>query len=252
MTIKAALCATCLVDQFYPEVGEAAVKVLRHLGVDVSFPEEQTCCAQIGFNGGYRREAEEVARHFLDVFEEYEHVVVPSGSCASMVKVYYPELLAGDPEALERAKALGERTHELTDFIVNVLGVTDVGASSSGLVTYHDACHLLRELHISSEPRALIQQVDGVEFQEMAGCDACCGFGGLFSVKFPEISSAILNEKLQNIGASGASTVVANDCGCLMHMRGAMQRRGMNVRPMHIAELLAEGLDDASPPRGRR
>jgi L-lactate dehydrogenase complex protein LldE len=232
------------VDQFFPEVGEAAVKVLRHLGVDVAFPEDQTCCGQIGFNGGYREEAADIARHFLDVFEDQEHVVVPSGSCAAMIKVYYPELFREDPVTLERAKAVGERTHELTDFIVNVLGVSDVGGSYRGLVTYHDACHLLRELGISQEPRALIDSVDGVELQEMHGADICCGFGGLFSVKFPEISAAILDQKLANIDASGAQTVVANDCGCLMHMRGAMRRRGSGVRPMHIAELLAEGLDD--------
>ena len=242
-----------MVDQFFPEVGEATVKVLRHLGVDVTFPEEQTCCGQIGFNGGYRTEAADVARHFIDVFEHEEHVVVPSGSCATMIKVYYPELFAGDPVTRERAEAIGARTYELSDFIVNVLGVTDVGASltGQGLVTYHDACHLLRELHISEEPRSLIEAVRGVELQEMAKSDACCGFGGLFSVKFPHISTAILDEKLESIEGSGAQTVVANDCGCLMHMRGAMTRRRMTVRPMHIAELLAEGIAD-EPAQERR
>jgi L-lactate dehydrogenase complex protein LldE len=247
--IRAALCATCLVDQFFPEVGEATVKVLRHLGVDVTFPWNQTCCGQIGFNGGYRAEAADIARHFIEVFEGEEHVVVPSGSCASMIKVYYPQLFAEDPEMRDRAMAIGERTHELTDFIVNVLGVTDVGASFRGLVTYHDACHLLRELGISEEPRSLIENVRGVEFQEMAKSDGCCGFGGLFAVKFPEISEAILGDKLENIAASGAQTVVASDCGCLMHMRGALRRSGSSVRPLHIAELLAEGIDDSAPQR---
>ena len=227
------------------------MKVLQHLGVDVTFPEGQTCCGQIGFNGGYRAEAADVARHFVDVFENEEHVVVPSGSCGAMIKVYYLDLFADDPEMLERAKAVGERTHELTDFIVNVLGVTDVGGVSSGLVTYHDACHLLRELHISNEPRSLIENVGGIELQEMANSDACCGFGGLFSVKFPEISTAILDEKLANVEDSGAGTLVANDCGCLMHMRGAMRRRGTGVRAMHIAELLAEGIDGQPPEGGR-
>ena len=237
---KAALCATCLVDQFYPEVGVAAVKVLRRLGVEVSFPEEQTCCGQVAFNGGFRSDAADVARHFLDVFEGEEQVVVPSGSCASMIKVYYSELFEHEPETLERAQAVGAKTRELSDYIVNVVGVSDVGASSGGLVTYHDACHLLRELRIAKEPRALIEGVDGVELQEMEDSDACCGFGGLFSVKFPEISMAILEEKLKSIEGSGASTVVANDCGCLMHIRGAMERRGMRVEAKHIAELLAE------------
>ena len=237
--VQAALCATCLVDQFFPEVGEAVVTVLRRLDVDVTFPEEQTCCGQIAFNGGYRKEAADVARHFMDVFENERHVVVPSGSCASMIKVYYRELFRDDPDDLERALALGEKTHELTDFIVNVLAVTDVGSLARGLVTYHDSCHLLRELGISAEPRSLIGGVSGVELQEMPNADACCGFGGLFSVKFPEISIAILDEKLDAIRASGADTVVANDCGCLMHMRGAIERRGMSVRAIHIAELLA-------------
>lgn len=233
-------------DQFYPEVGEAVVKVLRHLGVDVSFPEGQTCCGQIGFNGGYRQDAREVARHFVEVFEREEHIVVPSGSCASMVKVYYADLFADEPEMLERARGVAEKTHEFSDFIVNVLGVTEVGSSSSGLVTYHDACHLLRELNISEEPRTLIENVKGVELQEMPKSDGCCGFGGLFAVKYAHISTAILDEKLENVEASGADTLVANDCGCLMHMAGAMKRRGMATRPMHIAELLAEGLEDGN------
>ena len=228
-----------MVDQFFPEVGEATTILLRRLGVDVTFPEEQTCCGQIAFNGGYRDEAADVARHFMDVFEAESHVVVPSGSCAGMVKVYYQELFRDDPHELERARALGEKTHELTDFIVNVLEVTDVGSPSRGTVTYHDACHLLRELGISREPRALIEAVAGVELQEMPNSDVCCGFGGLFAVKFPHLSTAILEDKLEAIRASGADTVVANDCGCLMHMRGAIERRGMQVRAVHIAELLA-------------
>ena len=240
---RAALCVTCLVDQFFPEVGEATAKVLNHLGVDVSFPEEQTCCGQIGFNGGFRTEAAQVARHFIEVFEDAPHIVVPSGSCGAMIKVYYRELFKDDPEMLERANAVADRTHELTDFIVNVLGVTDVGSAFKGLVTYHDSCHLLRELRISSEPRALIEGVRGVELQEMPNSDACCGFGGLFSIKFPEISTAILEDKLEAIQASGADTVVATDCGCLMQIRGAFSRRGLRTRPMHIAELLAQGLE---------
>jgi L-lactate dehydrogenase complex protein LldE len=217
--------------------------VLRHLGVDVSFPEAQTCCGQIGFNGGFRKEAADVARHFVETFEPYDHIVAPSGSCSAMIKNYYPELFADDPNMRDRAIAVGEKTHEFTDFIVNVLGVSQVGGTSQGLVTYHDACHLLRELGISEEPRTLIQNTNGVELQEMPKSDACCGFGGLFSVKFPEISTAILDEKLGNIADTGASTLVANDCGCLMHMRGALRRSGSSVRPKHIAELLAEGLD---------
>ncbi len=239
--MRASLCATCLVDQFFPEVGEATVQVLEAQGVEVDVPAAQTCCGQVAFNGGFRTEAAEVARHFLDVFGDAERIVVPSGSCAAMVKVYYQELFADDPDTLDRAKAVGEKTHELTDYLVNVLGVSETGSSGEGLVTYHDSCHTLRELRLKSEPRTLIEGVQGVELQEMEASDTCCGFGGLFSVKFPAISEAIMEQKLAHIAESGAGTVVATDCGCLMHLRGAMARRGLSIKAQHIAQLLAGG-----------
>ncbi|MEK9659601.1 MAG: (Fe-S)-binding protein [Chloroflexota bacterium] len=237
--MRASLCATCLVDQFYPEVGEATVQVLEAQGVEVDVPAGQTCCGQVAFNGGFRAEAAEVARHFLDVFGDAERIVVPSGSCAAMIKVYYQELFADDSDTLDRAKAVGEKTYELTDYLVNMLGVTETGSSAEGLVTYHDSCHTLRELHLKSEPRTLIEGVQGAELQEMEASDTCCGFGGLFSVKFPAISEAIMEQKLAHIAESGAGTVVATDCGCLMHLRGAMARRGLKVKALHIAQLLA-------------
>ena len=236
---------TCLVDQFFPEVGVATVRVLRKAGVEVDFPGEQTCCGQIAFNGGFQAEAKEVAERFLDIFDGDGYVVVPSGSCATMMKVYYLELFKDDPVLLERAQRLSERTHELSDFLVNVVETDDVESTFQGSVTYHDACHLLRELHISSEPRDLIEGVQGADLKEMTGADSCCGFGGLFAVKYPDISAAILDEKLQNIEATGADTLVANDCGCLMHIRGAMTRRGMRQRAMHLAEVLAAGVGPA-------
>lgn len=239
-SIKASLFITCTIDQFYPQVGEAVVKVLRRLGVDVSFPEAQTCCGQPFFNGGHRQEATNLARRFLDVFDGNDYVVVPSGSCGSMVRSFYSELFADDADALARAEDLASRTYEFSEFIVNVLEVTDVGGSFAGKVTYHDACHLLRELHVEDQPRSLIQAVKGVELVEMEASQACCGFGGLFSVKFPHISTAILDSKLQSIEASGADVVVANDSGCLMQMGGAMSRRNMKAKPMHLAELLAQ------------
>jgi L-lactate dehydrogenase complex protein LldE len=239
--VRASLCATCLVDQFFPEVGEATVQVLEAQGVEVDVPAAQTCCGQVAFNGGFRTEAAEVARHFLDVFGDAERIVVPSGSCAAMIKVYYQELFVDDPDTLDRAKAVGEKTHELTDYLVNVLGVSETGSSGEGPVTYHDSCHTLRELRLKSEPRTLIAGVQGVELQEMEASDTCCGFGGLFSVKFPAISEAIMEQKLAHIAESGAGTVVATDCGCLMHLRGAMARRGLNIKAQHIAELLAGG-----------
>ena len=239
--IKASLFISCLVDQFYPQVGEAMVKVLRRLGVEVDFPQDQTCCGQPAFNSGYRREAQQLAHRFLDIFQDSSYIVVPSGSCGSMVKVYYPELFRHDPALEEWAHALSGRVYEFSQFLVHVLGVTDVGASFSGKVTYHDSCHLLRELGVSQEPRQLIQAVRGVELVALPDSDVCCGFGGTFSVKYANISEAILADKLRHIQETGASVLVANDSGCLIHMAGAMSRQGIKVRTMHLAELLAQG-----------
>ena len=236
--VRAALCATCLVDQFFPEVGEAVVAVLRRADVEVSFPAEQTCCGQVAFNGGYAREARAAAERFLDVFEGHEHVVVPSGSCASMMKVFYLDLFEDDPALLERARSLSERTHEFTEFLANVAGDSPAATGFEGKVTYHDACHALRELHISREPRALLEGA-GAEVVEMQDSDRCCGFGGLFAVKYPHISTAILEEKLASIEATGADAVATTDCGCLMHMRGALSRKGMRQRALHVAEVMA-------------
>ena len=241
--VRAALCVTCLVDTFYPQVGEAVVAVLRRLGVDVTFPQDQTCCGQVAYNGGFHQEARETARRFLDVFEGEEPVVVPSGSCAAMIKLHYLDLFRDDHTALERAERLAQHTHEFSYFLVHTLGHTletaDFGASFTGKVTYQESCHLLRDLGVSAEPRALLNEVHGAELIEMDKCDTCCGFGGLFSVKFAHISMAILEEKLAAIAATGADVVVANDMGCLMHLGGAMARRDLPVRPMHLAELLA-------------
>ncbi len=240
--VKASLFVTCVVDQFYPEVGESTVKVLRKLGVEVDFPAGQTCCGQPAFNSGFVSQAKPLAQRLLDVFADSEYVVLPSGSCASMVKVFTPEILRDDPGLAARAQALSERTYELSQFLVNVLGVVDVGARYHGKVTYHASCHLLRELGAATEATRLIQAVRGVKFVEMKGAADCCGFGGTFSVKYPEISGAILEGKLQNIEASGADVLVACDSSCLMHISGAMSRRGMKTKPMHLAQLLAQGL----------
>ena len=238
--VKASLCVTCMIDTFYPQVGVATVNLLRRLGVEVSFPQGQTCCGQPAYNGGFHQEAKTVARRFLDLFQGEEYVVVPSGSCAAMIKVQYPHLLRDEPELLAQVAQLAQRTYELSDFLVNVLQVQEVGASFAGKVTYHESCHLLRELGISQEPRQLLRSVQGAELVEMAKPDVCCGFGGLFSVKYPRISAAMLEDKLKAIEDTGADAVVANDMGCLMHLEGAIRRKGMRARPMHLAELLAE------------
>ena len=238
--MKVSLFVTCLVDQFYPEVGESVVKVLRRLGVEVAFPAGQTCCGQPAFNSGFVSQTKPLARRFLDLFAGSEYVVIPSGSCGSMLKVFTPQLFHDDPALAERARALAERTYEFSQFLVNVLGITDVGARYEAKVTYHASCHLVRELGATSEAQTLIRAVRGVQFVEMEGSTDCCGFGGTFSVKYPEISGAILESKLRNIEAAGADVLVGCDSSCLMNIAGGMSRRGMKVRPMHLAQLLAQ------------
>jgi L-lactate dehydrogenase complex protein LldE len=237
--VKTSLFITCLVDQLFPNVALSMTEVLERLGVEVEFNPEQTCCGQPFFNTGYRQEAADVARRFLRVFGDSEYIVAPSGSCTAMVKVFYQELFHHDEELAAEARQLAARLYEFSEFLVNVLKVEDVGASYRGKVTYHDSCHLLRELRISSEPRRLIRAVKGIEFVEMSDSDSCCGFGGTFSVKHPEISCAILDEKLGNVAASGADVVVANDSSCLMQIAGGLTRQRIPARTMHLAELLA-------------
>lgn len=240
--MKVSLFITCLVDQFFPEVGMSMVSVLRRLGVQVDFPSDQTCCGQPAFNSGFKTEARDLARRFINIFENSEYVVAPSGSCASMVKVFYPELFKDDPEWHKRAESLASRTHEFTEFVVNVLGIEDVGAAYRGKIALHQSCHLLRELNVRSEPQRLLRSVKGIELVELERAETCCGFGGLFSIKYPHISGGILQEKIDSIKKSGADVVVASDAGCLMHIAGGLSRQGVSVRTMHIAELLAKGV----------
>jgi L-lactate dehydrogenase complex protein LldE len=238
--LRVALFITCLGDQFFPQVGECAVRVLRRLGVEVTFNPAQTCCGQPAFNTGYRQEAREVAARVLDLFDDVDYVVAPSGSCATMVRVFYPELFADHPERLKKAERLRERFFEFSEFLVKVLKVEDVGASFHARVTYHDSCHLLRELGIADEPRKLIRAVRGIELVEMQDYRLCCGFGGTFSVKFPEVSVAMGEDKLRAAADAGAKLLVANDSGCLMHLAGVIHRQGLPVKTMHLAELLAK------------
>lgn len=240
MKPQVALFITCLGDQFYPQVGECAVKVLRRLGAEVTFNSAQTCCGQPAFNTGYRQEAREVAARVLDLFADAEYVVAPSGSCTSMVRVFYPELFADDPEQLAKAQRLRERFYEFSEFLVKVLKVEDVGARFPRRVTYHDSCHLLRELGIADEPRKLLRAVRGIELIEMEDYRLCCGFGGTFSVKFPEISVAMAEDKLRAAVEARAEVLVANDSGCLMHLAGLIHRQGLAIKTMHLAELLAQ------------
>jgi L-lactate dehydrogenase complex protein LldE len=245
--MKVYLFVTCLVDTFFPEVGEGMVKVLDGLGADVEFPPDQTCCGQPAFNSGYRDEARAVAERFISIFEKAlaeskdkeTYIVCPSGSCTTMLKVFYKELFANSPEYLNKIEHISSKTYEFSEFLVKVMKKADVGAQYDGIVTYHDSCHLLRELGVKDEPRRLIEAVRGVEFREMDLHDACCGFGGAFAIKFPRVSVSMLDEKIDCILGSGADTVVSSDMGCLMNIRGALDRRKIPVKVMHIAELLA-------------
>jgi L-lactate dehydrogenase complex protein LldE len=238
--VRVGLFVTCLGDEFFPEVGEQVVKILRRLGVEIAFNAAQTCCGQPAFNTGYREEARDVAARNLELFEDVDYVVAPSGSCTSMVRVFYKELFSEDPARLEKAKRLQAKFYEFSELLVNVLKVEDVGASFPHRVTYHDACHLLRELGVENEPRRLIRAVRGIEVVEMQDFKLCCGFGGTFSVKFPEVSVAMAADKVRAAMEAGAEYLVANDSGCLMHLAGYIHRQGLPLKTLHLAELLAK------------
>ena len=238
--MKVSLFVTCLVDQLWSSIGTSSVAVLRRVGCDVEFDDRQTCCGQPAFNTGYRNEARQVAQRFIEVFEQSnaDAIVSPSGSCTAMVH-HFPELFGDDPQWLARAEAIAARTHELGSFLVRVLKTEDVGASWQGRLTWHDACHGLRDLNIKTEPRVLIRNVRGAEFVELENAESCCGFGGTFSVKYPEISVAILDQKIEAIERAGVQAVVSGDASCLMQIGGRLSRKGSKVRVMHLAELLA-------------
>jgi L-lactate dehydrogenase complex protein LldE len=241
--MKVSVFITCLVDQLYPAAGLAMCATLERLGVEVTFNAAQTCCGQPAFNTGFREEARGVARPTLELLarelETSDYVVAPSGSCTAMIKRLYPVLFDADAGLRAEAARVGARVFEYSQFLVDVLRVEDVGARFGGRVTYHSSCHALRELGVAEQPRKLIAAVRGCEFVEAENSDACCGFGGTFALKYPDISTAIADEKIGAIERSGARAVVSCDAGCLMQMAGMLARRGSPVRCLHIAELLA-------------
>jgi L-lactate dehydrogenase complex protein LldE len=240
--MKASIFITCLVDQVLPQIGFAVIRLLTGLGVEVSFNPAQTCCGQPAFNSGYWHEARNVGLRTLELLESElessDYIVIPSGSCAVMLKKMGATLFPEDHALQARAERVGGRIYELSEFLVEVVGVEDVAAGFAGRITYHDSCHLLRELGVAEAPRKLISAVRGGEFVEMEQADVCCGFGGTFSVKYPEISNAIAATKIENIQESGASVVVTCDPGCLLHMAKTLNRLGSGVRCLHLAELL--------------
>ena len=237
---RVALMVTCLGDLFFPEVGVSIVRLLRRLGATVEFPQGQTRCGLPLFNSGYHAEARAVAARTVALFRNADHIVVPSGSCAWMLRHEYAGLLT-DGELAQDARRLAGRTYELSQFLVKVLGRREFRATVGGRVTYHDSCHLLRGLHEAETPRDILRSLEGVEFVELPGADECCGFGGSFAVRLPEVSAQILAKKLTNVEATGATCLVACDAGCLMQMGGGLRRRRSRVRALHLAELLDGG-----------
>lgn len=233
MIDRVALFVTCLADTLYPDVGRATVTVLERLGIEVVFPAEQTCCGQMHGNSGYPAEATGLARRFVDVFDGFEAIVTPSGSCAAQVREHFGGLLEGDD------RGVPGRTWELSQFLTGVLGLEDVGSTFEGTVAYHPTCHSLRLLRVGDAPLRLLRAVPGVELRELPAAEECCGFGGTFAVKNADVSSAMLDEKIAAITASGAENVCACDSSCLMHIGGGLRRRGVPVRPVHLAEVLA-------------
>lgn len=227
----------CLVDQVYPEIGFAMAKVLRRAGVRVEYDERQTCCGQPAFNAGYRAEALQVAEHFLDVFADKQIIVTPSGSCAAMVRKFYPQLF-GAHKRRDEAAALGQRVFEFSEFLVHQLKRTSLGAVYSRKVAFHNSCHSYRELGLSSEPLALLREVQGLELIELPGEPVCCGFGGLFSFKFAPIASAMTNSRMEAFEKLGVEAIVSSDPGCIMQMRKEAQARGSKLEVLHLAEVL--------------
>ena len=237
-TRRVGLFVTCLVDLVRPSIGFAAAKLLEDAGCTVEVPR-QTCCGQPAFNAGDRATARAIAEQVIDAFAPCDYVVAPSGSCAGMLKLHYPELFHGDPNWLPRADAFAAKTYELVSFLVDVLGVTRVDAGLEATATYHDSCSGLRELGVRVQPRRLLGTVRGLTLKELHDADVCCGFGGAFCVKYPDISNAIVDKKIANVAATGAGLLLAGDLGCLMNMAGKLQRDGKAIEVRHVAEVLA-------------
>lgn len=251
---RVALFVTCMVDMIYPEVGMATVELLERQGIEVFFPSEQTCCGQPAFNAGYREQARPLARRFVDVFEplvrsgQVDALVAPSGSCVAMTTHFYDVLFENEPLYRQRAAILASVTFELTEFLVDVLSVTDVSARFEGKFAYHASCHLLRELGVNHQPRTLLESVAGAEQVALTGSEECCGFGGLFAVKNAPISSAMGRRKTQNLEASGADVAVLCDVSCMTHINGMLARQGQRCRAVHIAQLLVNEVEVAPRP----
>ncbi|HEU0021859.1 MAG TPA: (Fe-S)-binding protein [Dehalococcoidia bacterium] len=235
------LYVTCIIDQIYPEVGVSVVRVLRKLGVPVDFPPDQTCCGQPLFNSGFATGARQLAERVLHSFRDATYVVVPSGSCAAMMRVFYLDLFDGEPAMRQQAQELSSKVYEFSEFLVKVLKVTSTGAPSPGTATYHPSCHLLRELGVRREPEQLLAAVAGLDVVELPEKEVCCGFGGTFSIKYPHISQGMLEDKVNNVLSTRADTLISCDMSCLMNIGGALSRQQRRVKLKHLAQVLDQG-----------
>jgi L-lactate dehydrogenase complex protein LldE len=246
---RVGLFATCLVDLYRPSIGFAAAKLIEAAGCEVHVPA-QTCCGQPAYNSGDTNTAQALARQMIAAFEGYDYIVVPSGSCGGMVKSHYPKLLKDDAAWANRAKAFAAKCHELISFLTDVRGMKTVDAAFQGRATYHDSCSGLRELGIKDQPRQLLGSVKGLELVEMEDSEVCCGFGGTFSIKYPDISNAMVQKKVDHVGMATPDVLLAGDLGCLMNMAGKLKRQGSSITVRHVAEVLAGELQD--PPIAER
>ncbi|MFJ8530968.1 (Fe-S)-binding protein [Bacillus sp. NPDC094106] len=240
--MKVSLFITCLSDVFFPQVGKSVVEIMEQCGVELDFPEGQTCCGQPAYNSGYQTEAIAAAKQMIKAFEDSEYIVTPSGSCASMIHHYYQEMFKDDEEWREKAIHLANRTYELTDFLINVLGKSDLESKLFETAVFHQSCHMSRGLGIKDEPLQLLSRVEGLDIKELPYCQDCCGFGGTFAVKMSPISETMVDEKIKHIEETGSSLLIGADMGCLMNIGGRLRRKNKDIQVLHIAEVLAKGL----------
>jgi L-lactate dehydrogenase complex protein LldE len=253
--VRVGLFVTCLVDLFRPSVGFAAVKLLEAAGCTVEVPRAQTCCGQPAYNSGDKADTKAIARQVIEAFSGFDYVVVPSGSCGGMIREHYLELFADEPDTYQKAQHLAKRTYELVSFLTDIMGMTGVEARYEGTVTYHDSCSGLRELGVKQQPRKLLRTVAGLTLRELPGAEVCCGFGGTFCIKYPEISDKMVRDKAADIAGTGADTLLAGDMGCLLNMAGKLTRQGREIRVRHVAEVLADMTRETPPigePEGAR
>jgi L-lactate dehydrogenase complex protein LldE len=240
--MNVSLFITCMADVFYPQVGKSVVHLLRKFGCNVDFPMEQTCCGQPAYNSGYQEEARQVAKQLIRSFAKSDYVVSPSGSCVAMIRHYYPNLFATDDQWREEAQRLADKTYEFSEFLVHVLGIRQIEARYKGIATYHHSCHMSRGLGVISEPLQLLNNIEQLELIELPNKKDCCGFGGTFSVKMPEISEQMTDEKVEHILSTGAEMLVGSDMACLMNIAGRLNRLGHKLKVYHVAELIYEGV----------